>query len=180
MNAKKLVTLLLLAFVVVSIGAIVAKERGASAPPVAVAPEISGEGAVVPVAEQMAPLADGQKQQEVADPVKVVVYYFHGNFRCWKCKKIEALTTEAVNSGFAQEIEKGRVALNVINMDDPGNAHYVRDYQLVTRSVVLARFEGDTQKDWKRLDNVWGLLDNDAALVKFVQDETSAMLKGNP
>jgi len=179
-NAKKLIAAFLMLFVLISIGTIIAKETGTPASSDVSAPQKSEEMPTTTAANQKAPFTEIQKPQAVEDPIKVVVYYFHGNFRCATCRKIEALTTEAITTGFAEDIKNGRVVLKVINTEETGNEHYVQDYQLVTKSVVLVRFEGEKQKGWKRLDAVWNLIENDAAFLQMVQEETAALLKGKP
>lgn len=192
MNTKKITTLVLLLFVVASIGTIVAKER--SAPPVpqtevAPATDIVVVPSAVPTEEQPISAAPVQTSnassvpalptvQDTTAPAKVVAYYFHGNMRCTTCKKIEALTTEAIETGFTEDIQAGRLELKVVNVEESGNEHYIQDYQLASRSVVVARFEGNTQKEWKRLDDVWQLVSDKNAFIRFVQEQTANLLKG--
>ncbi|MDD2324750.1 MAG: nitrophenyl compound nitroreductase subunit ArsF family protein [Alphaproteobacteria bacterium] len=193
MNIKKIATAFLILFVVASVGTIVAKERGAQPVPqaaaVAPATEIVAQPVAAPTEEQPVSTAPVQAQnvlsapaaptvQEKAAPAKVVAYYFHGNMRCTTCKKIEALTTEAIETGFADDIKAGRVELKVVNVEESGNEHYIQDYQLASRSVVVASYEGEAQKDWKRLDAVWQLTGNKEAFIRLIQDETTALLKG--
>ncbi|MDD4616028.1 MAG: nitrophenyl compound nitroreductase subunit ArsF family protein [Alphaproteobacteria bacterium] len=176
MNAKKVTTLLLLLFVAASVGTIVVKERNAL--PAAQKPETASAAPVTSPQEAAPEKAQATAAPEATAPVKVVAYYFHGNFRCAKCRMIEALTTEAIQTGFAEDIKNGRVELKVVNIEEPGNEHYAEDYQLATRSVVVARYEGAAQKDWKRLDAVWELLGDKDAFIRMVQGETNVLLKG--
>jgi hypothetical protein len=172
MKAKKITTLLLLLFVVASIGTIVAKERIAQVSTTATELETIGPSNTEP---PFAPVPS-----EKAAPVKVVAYYFHGNRRCVTCRTIEALTTEAIETGFADDIKTGRVELKVVNVEEPGNEHFIRDYELVSRSVVVARYEDGQQRNWKRLDEVWQLVRDKEAFIRFMQEQTSNLLKGQP
>jgi hypothetical protein len=165
MNAKKIITLFLLLFVVASVGTIIAKERSAILVPSAPSQENKTE-------------QTAQKLSDATSPAKVVAYYFHGNFRCATCRKIEALTTEAIQTGFTEDIKNGRVEMRVINIEESGNEHYVQDFQLASRSVVVARYEGGSQKGWKRLDALWQLAGDKDAFIRMVQDETNVLLKG--
>lgn len=158
MNAKKITTLVLLLFVLASVGVIVTREAGTTA---------EQETAVETVSEK-------------AVPVKVVAYYFHGNKRCYTCRMIEALTTEAIETGFADDIRNGRIEMKSVNVEEAGNDHYVQDYQLSSRSVVVARYENGAQKEWKRLDEVWQLVRDRDAFIRFVQEQTANLLKGQP
>lgn len=159
MMTKKIVSTLLLLFVVASVGTIVAKETG-----------ILGTSPTAPITET-------SKPPEATSPVKVVAYYFHGNSCCPTCRKLETQTTEAVETGFAEDIKKGRVEFKKVNMEEKGNEHYVQEYRLVACSVIVSRYEGGTQKSWKRLDDIWKLVGNHDAYIRYVQNETTAMLK---
>ncbi len=108
---------------------------------------------------------------------RTVVYYFHGNMRCHSCRKIEAYTVEAIRSGFPEALEDGRLELQVVNVEEPGNDHYVRDFQLYTRSVVVERRAGDKRQEWKNLDKAWRLIRDKAGFMEYVQQETLGMMK---
>jgi hypothetical protein len=110
--------------------------------------------------------------------VKTVVYYFHGNMRCASCKKIEAYTKEAIRSGFPKALKNGSLELKVVNVEDPGNDHYVEDFQLYSRSVVVEKRSGNKREQWKNLDRVWNLVRNKTAFMEYVQKETLALMKG--
>ena len=113
----------------------------------------------------MTPVADG-----------VVAFYFHGNVRCATCKKIEAYSDEAVHSGFAESLEDGALAWRVVNIDEPENRHFVQDFQLVTRSVVLAEYRDGRVVRWENLDKVWQLVRSKDSFVDYVQNETREFL----
>jgi hypothetical protein len=117
-------------------------------------------------------------QESAAVPVAdgVVAFYFHGNVRCATCKKIEAYADEAVHSGFPKALEEGALAWRVVNIDDEGNRHFIQDFQLVTRSVVLAEFRGGEVVRWQNLDKVWQLVRDKGRFVDYIQGETTEFL----
>lgn len=84
------------------------------------------------------------------------VYYFHGARRCVTCNRIEALTRSAVEETFREEISKGTVAFAPVDVERPENEHYVQDFQLAVRSVVVRNGTG-----YERLDKVWDLVHGD-------------------
>lgn len=184
MNIKKIITLVLLVFLVASVATIVSKERGAQPTlqtEVAPATDIVAAPSATPPEEQSVSTTPVSSAiQNTLAPAKVVAYYFHGNMRCTTCKKIEALTTEAIETGFADDIKAGRMELKVVNVEEPENEHYIQDYQLASRSVVVARYEGEAQKDWKRLDEVWQLISDKDSFIRFVQEQAANLLKGQP
>jgi hypothetical protein len=112
------------------------------------------------------------------DP-QVIAYYFHTTGRCVSCKKIEAYSQEAIETGFADQIKDGTLRFESVNIDKQENKHFVGDYQLYTKSVVICNMEDGKQKEWKNLTKVWQLIRNKDEFVKYVQDEINAYLKAS-
>jgi len=106
----------------------------------------------------------------------VVVYYFHGNVRCATCRTIEAYAHDAIHAGFAGELDDGALTWRVVNVDEPENKHFVQDFQLVTRSVVLVEYRDGKVIRSKNLDKVWQLVRNQTDFVAYVQNETREFL----
>ncbi len=104
-------------------------------------------------------------------PRKFVVYYFHGDFRCDNCKKIEQYSREAVEKYFADQLKSGELEFKVVNMDRPENQHFIQDYQLYSSSLVLVEYKGMSQVRWKNLAKVWDNLDDQEAFYDYVKTE---------
>jgi len=90
--------------------------------------------------------------------------------------KIEAYSQEAILTGFPQDIKKGRLDWQVINVEEIKNRHFIKDYQLITKSVVLVAFENGKQTEWTNLSRVWELAGNKDVFVKYIQDEMRTFL----
>ena len=109
---------------------------------------------------------------------RVVAYYFHGNMRCMTCRTIESYAKEAVHTAFSDAIKDGRLEWRVVNVDEPGNGHFIRDFQLTTRSVVLERLVNGKRREWNNLHRVWELVRGDKeGFLKYIQDGTRAYLE---
>lgn len=106
----------------------------------------------------------------------VVAIYFHGNARCATCRKIEAYADEAIAQGFVGELESGRLTWRVVNIDEPANKHFIEDFQLVTRSVVLVEYRDGKVLRWENLDKVWQLVRSKDKFVSYVEGETREFL----
>jgi hypothetical protein len=117
-------------------------------------------------------------QEEPAAPLapRVLVYYFHGTQRCATCRKLEAFSLEAVQQGFKEALQQGTLEWRLINVDEPENAHFVNDYQLFTRSLVVAKMLDGEQKEWKNLAKIWELVGDKSAFMSYVQDEINTYL----
>ena len=100
------------------------------------------------------------------------VYYFHGTTRCATCKTIEAYAHDTVATAFAPELKAGSLEWTVVNVDEPANQHFTRDFQLYTRSVVVV--DAKDPKRFKVLDRVWQLVGDKAAFQKYVEQEIRA------
>jgi len=116
------------------------------------------------------------KDIEKAHARKIIVYYFHGKVRCYTCKRIEQLTKDAVSDFFADEIKKGLIALQVIDVDKDENSHFTKDYQLFTRSVVVSDMVNGKEKRWKNLQKVWELVRDEKAFKEYIKSEITAYL----
>lgn len=107
---------------------------------------------------------------------KVVAFYFHGNARCATCRKIEAYSEEAIRSGFESKLSDGRLEWRVVNIDESQNMHFVQDFQLVTKSVVLAEYNDGEVVRWENLKDVWQLVRSKDRFVDYVQTRTREFL----
>jgi len=171
MKFKSIITAVLLMFVAASVVYLVVKETGGKAAqnpaPSGTILSVSGEhprGATLP--------------PDKAEASKVVAYYFHGNARCTTCRTIESYAKEAIETKLADAIKDGRLEWRIVNVEEPGNEHFVQDFQLVTRSVVLERLANGKRREWKNLQRVWELVRGDkAAFIKYIQDETGSFIE---
>jgi hypothetical protein len=107
----------------------------------------------------------------------VRVYYFHGNARCVSCRKIEALADEAVRDAFSEELKQGKVQWLVVNVEEPSNKHFIQDYKLYTKSLVVVDLVDGGQVRWKNLERIWELLLREDQFRRYVQDEVKSYLE---
>lgn len=112
-----------------------------------------------------------------ASPDRIMVYYFHGNFRCANCYNIEHYTKEAVEKYFPKELDVGKVVFKVINVETKGNEHFTKDYQLYTKSVVLSLVENEKEIKFDNLTKVWEYLRNKDTFHQYIKSEVEKYLK---
>lgn len=111
---------------------------------------------------------------------RVIAYYFHTTYRCSSCRKIEMYSHEAIHTAFPKEIESGRLVWRVVNIEEKGNEHFVKDYQLFTKSLVLVEERNGQRTRWRNAAKVWELLGNKERFIAYVQAETRALLADRP
>jgi hypothetical protein len=138
-------------------------------------------GALPPAARCAGPEADADSAapaDTTALPHRVLAYYFHTTKRCASCRKIEMYTTEAIQTAFGKDLAEGRLVYQVVNIEEKGNEHYVKDYELFTKAVVLVEERPEGPASWKNLPKVWELLHDKEKFIRYIQEETRAYLSG--
>lgn len=108
---------------------------------------------------------------------QVLAYYFHGTRRCANCIKIESYTKEAIDSAYGEALKDSSLIWRVVNTDEEANNHFLNDYQLYTKSVVLVDMHDGKQVRWKNLEKVWEHLGDKEAFKKYIRDEVALFLK---
>ena len=188
MNSKKIIKIILIGFVVVSIGYILFSyaENNGKKPQTQTEQTSNSETASAP--ENQTSLnsdsgsicgANDPGCEKQSQPERyVIAYYFHGTHRCYTCLTIEQYAKEAIESGFRNELQSGRLKFFSVNVEEPGNRHFIQDYQLYTRSLILVKMENGKQKQWKNLENIWTYFRDKPAFINYVQTEIREALKG--
>ena len=148
MKAKKLITVVLLVFVAGSLAYMVVRENK-SAP----------QAEPFPVSS---PVAEPNQQ--------IVEYYFHGDVRCPTCHKLESYAKETLDTYFAQALADGKIKWNPTNVDTTGNEHFIKDYELVTKAVVLSKIVDGRQVAWRNLDLIWDLVSDKDKYLAYIRD----------
>ena len=192
MNTRKLIKYLLLFFVIGSFALLVYKEFSPkNESKVTNIVETWGEKTTVSVepvpAPKSRPLKEPATKQKEKNPSpltevksqnsKVIAYYFHGTFRCSTCRTIEQYSHDAIQMYFAKELGNGRLEFRPVNIEEPGNKHFIQDYQLVTRSLVLSLVSDGKETKWKNLPDVWKLVRDKDKFFQYVKDEVEKFLK---
>jgi len=108
---------------------------------------------------------------------KIIAYYFHGNYRCASCTKLEKYSRDAITMYFDKEIKQGFLSFKTVNTDLSENKHFLQDYQLYTKSLVLIAVKNNKTLKWKNLDKTWQHLNNKDDFYKYVQTETKKFLE---
>lgn len=163
----------LLAAALAAAAAIVAADAGAETPAASAA---RGETAAAAPAMKPAGAAASVAADSASAPRRVIAYYFHTTKRCVSCRKLEALAKHAIESGFAREMASGALVFLPVNVEEKGNEHFIEDYRLFTKHVVLVDERGGKQQAWKNLPKIWEYLNDKAKFERYVQDETRAFL----
>ncbi len=96
---------------------------------------------------------------------KLDLYYFYNNTRCFNCREFERMTKELAPSL--------PVNLKLVNVQDKGNEHYIKDYKLFSKSIIVVNDKGH----YRNLDKIWSLVRDEEKFKKYVTDEVHAFAK---
>jgi len=130
-------------------------------------------GAVLVCSTSLA--ADEPVKAKTSDYVQV--YYFHATYRCKTCTTIEQYSRETIEANFKEQLGNGTLRFDQINFDEPENRHYLQDYNLTYRALVIVRYKGGKQVTFKNLEKIWQLKSSKADFSSYVKTEVEAMLQ---
>ena len=76
--------------------------------------------------------------------------------------------------GICLAVGQGDVTWRVVNYEQPAAKSLATKFEIQMPVVVLAKMKEGEIKDWKRLDEVWGLVGDKPAFAKHVRTEIEA------
>ncbi len=104
---------------------------------------------------------------------RYIAYYFHRTLRCATCLSIEKQSHDALTLFFG-DTPRWRA----VNIEEPGNEHFERDFSLERQALVLVELDGAQVKRWKLLPRVWDLVDDSGGFQEYVVSEVAEFLGG--
>ncbi|MDF1535275.1 MAG: nitrophenyl compound nitroreductase subunit ArsF family protein [bacterium] len=107
---------------------------------------------------------------------QVIVYYFHRKFRCGSCEVIESTLQRALETYYGPHFTNGRLAMCVVNIDDPANRHYLEQFQLLSTSLVIVKKSKGSVARFKHIDSIWEISEDPDAISHILQTEISRYL----
>lgn len=152
MNAKTVTRIVLLGIAGIAVGAWAMKEFGPSAG------------------------GDSKAPASVIRADGVSVINFHSTKRCRTCIQIGDLAKKTVDEEFTDEEKAGKVRWEQLNYDEPANAHYVKDYELVSSTVLVTLWKDGKEVKWNRLDAVWDHVGDEPAFRAYVAQAVRDLL----
>ncbi len=108
---------------------------------------------------------------------EVILYYFHGTRRCNTCRNIEAYAQRAVEMKFKDDINAGALQWKVLNTDEAANAHFLKDFGLVSSSLVVVEMNGDQVVRHDVLQDAWTLVRDEPRFILYIQRSVHEYLK---
>ena len=119
--------------------------------------------------------ADQPKKAEITDYIQVI--YFHATKRCKTCTTIEQYSRETIDTNFKEHLNNETLRFALINFDEPENRHYLQDYQLLYRALVIVLYRDGKQVKYKNLEKIWQHKGNETDFSNYVKTEIETMLQ---
>jgi hypothetical protein len=159
MNIKTIFSLLLLAFVAVSVA--FAFRKIAPQPAISTQPTKASSQAGIDSApiDLNAELAEAQFS----------AVYFHAPHRCPTCRTIESFAHEALTP----EIAAGKLAWQIADYTTDVNAELVDQFKVFTSTVVLVEVQAGQVVRWRNLEEVWNHTGDQAKFTAFIKQAWS-------
>ena len=96
---------------------------------------------------------------------------------CATCMKLEQYSRGAIEANFKEQLNNKTLRFAEVNFDEPENRHFLQDYNLMYRSLVLVRYKDGKQVTYKNLEKIWQLVGSEKDFSDYVKTEVEAMLK---
>lgn len=126
------------------------------------------------------PMRHGKAPQAQAAPVaaapRVIAYYFHTTMRCPTCLAIEAGARAAIESAFAAELATGALQFRSVDIEEPENEHFAKEFGITASSLILVRESDGQATKWANLERVWELVGDDAPFATYVVENARDFL----
>lgn len=113
----------------------------------------------------------------LGDDAKIIAYYFHGNVRCPTCRKMEQYTKETIEQNFKDELTNGLLVVKAINVEEKENEHFVNDYQLYAKALIISRVKNGKEIQHKNLTKIWEYVRDKKKFSNYVTTEINDYLK---
>ncbi len=108
-----------------------------------------------------------------------IVYYFFMGKRCSTCLRIEEWSAMAVKDDLREHVEAGRLKWQALDIDEPENKHFVKDFQLYTKSVIVTEYKDGKLVRWMNLPDIWKLAHDQNQFIDYVAGKTRKFMENN-
>lgn len=90
---------------------------------------------------------------------------------------MEKYSKEAIETNFKDALASGKIEFKAFNVEERANEHYVDDYQLYTKSLILSLVKDGKEIKSKNLTKIWGYVRNKQRFFDYVTEEVNNFLK---
>ncbi|MFP4459016.1 MAG: nitrophenyl compound nitroreductase subunit ArsF family protein [Candidatus Zixiibacteriota bacterium] len=109
--------------------------------------------------------------------LQVAVYYLHSTIRCVTCNTIEEMTMDLLDNDYTKQISEGKIQWITKNFQE--NENLAEKFEVASSCVVVANIDDGEVIDYKRLDDVWTLMNDKGAFNKYISDAIDGYLENS-
>jgi hypothetical protein len=91
---------------------------------------------------------------------------------------MEKFTREAIETNFKDALSSGVLEFKTVDIEEKGNEHFVAEYKLYTKTLILSMIKDGKEIKSKNLDRIWELARNKKKFIDYVTDEVGEFMKG--
>ncbi len=121
-------------------------------------------------------IAPSEAKEGIPARAETVVYYFYTSSRCASCMRIEAWTKECLEQEFGSELKAGLIAWKPVNLEEDGNMHFVEDFKLTAKTVIVCNYRDGKPGQYADLVDVWQLLNDKGRFFLLVRTKVKEFL----
>jgi len=123
------------------------------------------------------PPAEEQVASDTGEEPAFIAYYFYTSKRCGPCRRIENWSQTAIRENFQQAMADGRLEWRAVNVEKPENKHFVEDFGLYTKSLIIVEQKNGEPVRWENLEDVWQLYRDKEKYFNYVSSKTQAFME---
>jgi hypothetical protein len=90
---------------------------------------------------------------------------------------IEAYAQQAIETKFKDELQNGTLQWKTVNTDESANEHFVKDFALVSSSLVVVEMSGGDVVRHDVLQDAWTLVRDEPRFKQYVQKSVHEYLR---
>ncbi|MFH1676018.1 MAG: nitrophenyl compound nitroreductase subunit ArsF family protein [bacterium] len=159
MSIKNSITIVLIVFVIVSLGTAVLKGSRSGKPIPA-----DDNNKSIPVDPSDTNGKTDESYDDIAPtdlasknllPDRLLVYYFHRTLRCTGCINIENAAYDAIAIDHAEDVAKGIIEWRSIDYDLPENEQFIKKYGLYSQELAFVEIRSGSEVKSENIADVW-------------------------
>ena len=113
---------------------------------------------------------------EGVDPA-FAVYFFYNDIYCSTCEKLENYALSTIQADYAGELSSGMLQWRTLDMRTSENKHYIEEFSLYSKSIVLVAFENQTITRFKNLEGIWDKVGEEMEYRSYIRENLKTFMQ---
>lgn len=104
------------------------------------------------------------------------VYFFYNDIYCSTCEKLEHYALSTIQKAHPESLTLGTLQWRTLDMRTPENKHYVEDFGLYSKSIVLVAFEDGAIVRFENLEAIWDKVGDETEYRQYIQESLKTFM----